>query len=82
MKNILSIDESQCLITATAPPKNETVIEHIASPTTTISTISGRYYSMDRDNNWDRTIQAYDALFSGEGELPTNNLNNSLFWFK
>lgn len=33
-----------------------------------IATISGRYYSMDRDNRWDRTEKAYRALVLGEGE--------------
>ncbi len=32
-----------------------------------IVTISGRYYSMDRDTNWERTKLAYDAIVSGEG---------------
>lgn len=27
-----------------------------------ISTICGRYYSMDRDNNWERIKKAYDAM--------------------
>ncbi|QKX01481.1 2,3-bisphosphoglycerate-independent phosphoglycerate mutase [Wolbachia endosymbiont of Cruorifilaria tuberocauda] len=27
-----------------------------------IATISGRYYAMDRDNRWERTIKAYDAI--------------------
>ncbi len=27
-----------------------------------IATISGRYYSMDRDNRWDRVQKAYDAM--------------------
>jgi 2,3-bisphosphoglycerate-independent phosphoglycerate mutase len=30
--------------------------------TGTIATIAGRFYAMDRDNNWDRTQQAYDCL--------------------
>ena len=33
-----------------------------------IATISGRYYAMDRDKNWDRTVLAYDALTKGVGE--------------
>ena len=33
-----------------------------------IATVSGRYYSMDRDNRWDRTEKAYQALVMGEGE--------------
>ena len=32
-----------------------------------IASIIGRYYSMDRDNNWDRTQKAYDLLILGEG---------------
>jgi len=34
-----------------------------------IATISGRYYSMDRDNRWERVQKAYDALTSGIGEI-------------
>ncbi|MGI6329279.1 MAG: 2,3-bisphosphoglycerate-independent phosphoglycerate mutase [Bacilli bacterium] len=33
-----------------------------------ISTISGRYYAMDRDKRWERTKLAYDALVLGKGE--------------
>lgn len=36
-------------------------------PNTQISTISGRYYAMDRDQNWQRTQQAYDAIVAAEG---------------
>ena len=32
-----------------------------------IATISGRYYAMDRDKNWDRVEKAYDAIIKGEG---------------
>ncbi len=32
-----------------------------------IATVSGRYYSMDRDKRWDRVKKAYDALVYGEG---------------
>lgn len=32
-----------------------------------IATITGRYYSMDRDHNWDRTEKAYQAMAQGEG---------------
>lgn len=34
-----------------------------------IATISGRYYAMDRDNNWDRIKLAYDAITNSEGEI-------------
>ncbi len=32
-----------------------------------IATVSGRYYAMDRDNNYDRVEKAYMALTRGEG---------------
>lgn len=32
------------------------------------ATISGRYFSMDRDKRWDRVEKAYDAMTSGIGE--------------
>ena len=33
-----------------------------------ISTISGRYYGMDRDNNFDRLKLSYDAIVYGKGK--------------
>jgi 2,3-bisphosphoglycerate-independent phosphoglycerate mutase len=27
-----------------------------------VATVSGRYYAMDRDENWERTVRAYDAI--------------------
>ena len=33
-----------------------------------IASVSGRYYAMDRDNNWNREEKAYDMLTLGEGE--------------
>jgi 2,3-bisphosphoglycerate-independent phosphoglycerate mutase len=32
-----------------------------------VASVMGRYYSMDRDNRWDRTELAYNALVKGEG---------------
>ena len=33
-----------------------------------IATVSGRYYAMDRDNNYDRLEKAYNAIVNGIGE--------------
>ena len=33
-----------------------------------IATISGRYYAMDRDTNWDRVEKSYKAMVYGESE--------------
>ena len=45
-----------------------------------IATISGRYYAMDRDNRWDRTEKAYNAMVKGMGEkanAPLGAINQS-----
>ncbi|MCD4826463.1 MAG: 2,3-bisphosphoglycerate-independent phosphoglycerate mutase [Acholeplasmataceae bacterium] len=39
-----------------------------------IATVSGRYYAMDRDNNWDRIQLAYDNMVLGTGKLYENAL--------
>lgn len=37
-----------------------------------IASISGRYFAMDRNNNWDRIKKAYDAMVLGQGEQIEN----------
>ena len=37
-----------------------------------VASLSGRYYAMDRDNNWDRIQKAYDSLVLGEGIKATD----------
>ncbi|HBO99818.1 MAG: 2,3-bisphosphoglycerate-independent phosphoglycerate mutase [Candidatus Uhrbacteria bacterium GW2011_GWF2_41_16] len=37
-----------------------------------IATLSGRFYAMDRDNRWDRTEKAYNAMVLGQGEQATD----------
>jgi 2,3-bisphosphoglycerate-independent phosphoglycerate mutase len=32
-----------------------------------LGTVTGRYYAMDRDNRWERTSLAYNAMVHGEG---------------
>ena len=37
-----------------------------------IGTVGGRYWAMDRDNRWERTKRAYDAIVHAEGRArPT-----------
>jgi len=38
-----------------------------------IGTVSGRYYAMDRDQRWDRTKKAYDAIVCGQTEYTASN---------
>jgi 2,3-bisphosphoglycerate-independent phosphoglycerate mutase len=37
-------------------------------PADRIATVVGRYYAMDRDNRWERTQRALDAIVDGTGE--------------
>src|SRR5574344_2272459 len=37
-----------------------------------IASVMGRYYAMDRDNNYDRVKLAYDALTKGEGQTAVS----------
>ena len=37
-------------------------------PVDRISTVTGRYYAMDRYGHWERTQRAFDAIVEGEGE--------------
>jgi 2,3-bisphosphoglycerate-independent phosphoglycerate mutase len=34
-----------------------------------IATMTGRFYAMDRDNNWDRLAKAEAAMFDGKGHI-------------
>ncbi|QCS43523.1 2,3-bisphosphoglycerate-independent phosphoglycerate mutase [Natrinema versiforme] len=38
-----------------------------------VATVSGRYYAMDRDQNWERTKRAYDAIVNREAEWTADS---------
>ena len=42
--------------------------DHLDKTSGNIATITGRYYTMDRDKRWERVKIGYDALVSGTGE--------------
>ena len=48
------------------------VQEHCARSAGKIASVIGRYYAMDRDNNWDRVKLAYDMLTAGKGEQTSD----------
>ncbi len=43
-----------------------------------IATVIGRYYAMDRDNRWERTVVAYDAIVSGTAEARAGDAGEAL----
>ena len=44
-----------------------------SSTRATIATIAGRYFSMDRDNNWERTEKAYNLIVIVARNINTNS---------
>ena len=49
----------------------ETCEEAFKNSGATIATVVGRYFAMDRDQRWDRTKLAWDAIVFGRGEKST-----------
>ncbi|MFL1780383.1 2,3-bisphosphoglycerate-independent phosphoglycerate mutase [Candidatus Hepatincolaceae symbiont of Richtersius coronifer] len=41
-------------------------------PNIQLASVCGRYYSMDRDNRWDRIELAYNAMVSAKGDVATS----------
>ena len=46
--------------------------EQVAKNGAVIGSLSGRYYSMDRDKRWDRTKKAYDVYVYRQGETAAS----------
>ena len=44
-----------------------------------IATVSGRFYAMDRDNNWDRLAKAEEALFECKGKVCVSKKPSDVF---
>lgn len=49
----------------------ELVRKTLEFKTFSVATVTGRYLAMDRDNNWDRVIQAYDVITEGVNSEST-----------
>jgi 2,3-bisphosphoglycerate-independent phosphoglycerate mutase len=50
-------------------------IEKIVDDSITIATVSGRFYTMDRDNRWDRVERGYNAIAYGIPKIDINIKN-------
>ncbi len=50
------------------------LLEHLESSNGKIATITGRYYTMDRDKRWERIKLGYDAMTKGKGHKTQNLL--------
>ena len=56
-------------VSPTSAPLYIKQIEDICDNDIKIATISGRYYTMDRDNRWDRVERGYKALVEAEPKV-------------
>ncbi len=64
---IHAITDGRDVAPSSADAYIEDLLEQLPDETT-IATVIGRYFAMDRDNRWDRVKTAYDAIVSGEGK--------------
>jgi 2,3-bisphosphoglycerate-independent phosphoglycerate mutase len=56
--------------------------KHIAGGPVKIASIIGRYYSMDRDNRWERIEQAYNLLTQSKGKHFNSSDEVFEHWYK
>ncbi|MBR5904641.1 MAG: 2,3-bisphosphoglycerate-independent phosphoglycerate mutase [Alphaproteobacteria bacterium] len=52
--------------------------EYFDNDSVFFGTLSGRYYTMDRNNNMDRTQLAFDAISKAESEYHAKNIDTAL----
>jgi 2,3-bisphosphoglycerate-independent phosphoglycerate mutase len=68
----------------TAPDGGERYLEQVQAQLDAlgggyrIATVTGRYWAMDRDERWQRTQRAYDAVVCGRGERSAGDWREAL----
>ena len=55
-----------------------TQINPLISEKVQVGTVIGRYYSMDRDNRWERVELAYNAIVFGNSNQETSNIEMAI----
>ena len=63
-------------VSPTSAQKYIKQVQHHLNDNVIIATVSGRFYSMDRDNRWERIQLGYDAIVNA---VPKTNLNPSSY---
>ena len=59
-------------VSPTSAQKYLAMVEEHLNENVTVATISGRFYSMDRDNRWERIKRGYDAIVNAEPKTSAN----------
>ena len=57
---------------------NRAFAKEIKSGQLFFGTLSGRYYTMDRNQNWDRTQRSFDAIALGRAEFSAPDITSAL----
>lgn len=52
--------------------------EAMQDPQFQLASITGRYYAMDRDNNWDRVEKAYHAIVDNQAQFKASSATEAL----
>lgn len=50
------------------------LLDHLENSNGKVASITGRYYTMDRDKRWERIKVGYDAIVHGKGDQQTQDL--------
>ncbi|WP_238055120.1 2,3-bisphosphoglycerate-independent phosphoglycerate mutase [Candidatus Phytoplasma ziziphi] len=66
----------------TDPYSGSQYIEKILNYGCQVASVSGRYFALDRDNNWERINLVYNMLVSGEGPLINSPLEGIKNFYK
>jgi len=59
-------------VSPTSAQKYLKIVEEHCNENVKIATISGRFYSMDRDNRWERVERGYDAIVNAKPKADFN----------
>jgi len=52
------------------------LLKHIKTSNAKVASLSGRYYTMDRDKRWERVKEGYDLMVHGKGQKSTDLLKS------
>jgi 2,3-bisphosphoglycerate-independent phosphoglycerate mutase len=50
------------------------LLKHLETSNGTVASVTGRYYTMDRDKRWERIKIGYDAIVKGVGDVATPDI--------
>jgi len=65
-----------------SPRSTSNIFEQFSKefPTLNWASLAGRFFAMDRDQNWDRTEKYFQLLTAGQGEKIVGNFRDQNFW--